>query len=775
MAQQFLFSTCGISNPRCTRCERYAKVRHVCVPGEVVGNGEVKLVVVGEAPGQEEDVQNRPFVGPSGKLLRGLLEKFGVTYYVTNSCKCFGPTPTLKEIQACSPYLKEELRLYPQVPVLAVGLIAARALGYKDARMQAIVNTVTYSSQLDRRIGFILHPAAYLRSPVRFKKVWQEAETTIVHLLQEKQRDITKEFQIEYNRLPNKVPSLWTLDTETTGLDMFGSPAAKRQVDPKCNEDEVQLTVIAIYDADTNTAYVLKDKKFIVQSLPTILRWWQQNPPYVHNAKFDLHVLQREALRHRFEVPLVAYQMRDTLVHLALNNPDAPKGLAWNLEAMNVKKYWGNEVKHQVADLGSYAASDAYGVYILRNKHQDVESHPEYLVMQRLTSATQLVERVGIPVSIAHTIQGIAECYSNIEQILQETKLPEEVFRSPSKMGRLLRIDSTDKNSISILIAERPDSDEARLAQKLVEYRKHQKLIGYFNSVKALATKNEFGWDVVHAQFHTVGAAGGRMSSSSFSQHFGLNLQNFPPEARTVFQPPPRFVNMEADYSQIELRVVAMIANVRGMLEAFEKKEDLHAKTAQAVFGEVTPELRRKAKAVNFGFLYGMSAEGFQHYLLGNFRMYISVEEAKAVRQKFFESYPELLQYYKIIEKQVVDRGYVESLFGRRRYFIPTQEQIRAAINFKVQSTAAEICLRSMVTLAETLPGLGAYVVNQVHDSIHFAVPEDKLDVVRNIIESTMSHTQLGVFPVEIKVVRYTPPRQVNFSQKRDFRLFESA
>lgn len=752
-----LFEVPITSNPKCTRCERCQFVQHVCVPGEVVGDPPVRLVVVGEAPGREEDKQNRPFVGPSGKLLRELLSRFSVCYYITNSVKCFGDTPSLKEIAACSIYLRSELEEYPGVPVLAVGLAAAKALGYKDARMQAIVNTVTRSEELGRRVGFILHPAAYLRSPRHFKAVWDKAESTIAMLLEPEQRDISQEYKVVRDRLPLTMPTVWALDTETTGLDMFGDPDQKRRMNIKCDEERAEITALAIYDADTNTVYVLRDRSQIIKAIPMVLEWWLKNPPFAHNAKFDLHMLQQEALRHKYDVPLVVFPIRDTMVHVAVTNPDAPKGLARNLEALNIKRYWGAEKKYEVSDLTAYVAADTYGAYLLRQARIEAEENPEYHFLQRLAAVTQFMERIGIPISAAEAEIGIARCKSAIEAIIRETRLSEDTLRSPMKMSALIGIDSTNKQALADFAAREQDPQKLKWVKALQDYRKYQKLINYYTNVLALKTVNELGWDVVHAELNPVGAAGGRMSSSSFSKSFGLNLQNFPPEAKKVFQPPPGYVLIEADYSQIELRVVAMIANVKAMLEAFEAGEDLHSKTAYSIFGKVDPELRKKAKAINFGFLYGMSPEGFQQYLLGNFGMLISVEEAAEVRKRFFSAYPELLRYYKQVEQEVIRNGYVESLFGRRRYFVPTPEQIRAAINFKVQSTAAEICLRATIALAETLPGFGAFVVNQIHDSITFVVPEEKQEMLQQLIVDTMHRTELGWFPVETRVVQYTP------------------
>lgn len=761
-------------NPNCTRCMRYQNARNVCVMGELVGDPPVELIVVGEAPGREEDIQCRPFVGPSGKMIREMLANLVSCYYITNAVKCFGDTPQMREVSACRDYLVRELEQYPQVPILAVGLTAARALGYTEARMQFLVNTVVFSGSWNRKIGFIIHPAAVLRAPMKFKKVWEAAPVTVTRLLHEEQRDILQEFTVCRDTIPEKCPSLWTLDTETTGLDMFGELEQKMSVDPKCNEDRADIIALAIYDHDTGTVHVCTDRKKIIGFIPTILQWWLQNPPYAHNANFDLHILQQEALRHKYSVPLQMFPQRDTMVHVALTNPDAPKGLARNLEVLNIKKYWGDEKKYQVENLAEYVAADAYGVYVLREAYQEAENDAEYDFLQSLVSAAQLAERIGIPISLAHAKWGEAYCLNGMEEVTRVFGYGHHVFRSPARLGQMLGVSSTSKEALAELRRQIKDEQKLRLIDGIEQYRKYLKLLAYYQSIIALRTVNELGWEVVHAHLNALGASGGRMSSSSFSKHFGLNLQNFPPEARHVFQPPQGYVLVEADYSQIELRVVARIAGVREMIQAFERGEDLHEKTALMVFGRVDKELRRKAKAVNFGFLYGMSPEGFRIYAQTEFGLDLSEEECEQVRQAFFRAYPELIEYYQNTERNLVRYGYVESLFGRRRYFLPTPEQIRAAINFRVQSTAAEICLRAMIRLAKSLTPLGIYVCNQVHDSLLFVVPERMERSVLPLIQEAMEHTELGVFPVEVKSRRYTPAPEIH-RQELLLPLFEQS
>ncbi|WP_027947727.1 DNA polymerase I [Litchfieldella anticariensis] len=255
----------------------------------------------------------------------------------------------------------------------------------------------------------------------------------------------------------------------------------------------------------------------------------------------------------------------------------------------------------------------------------------------------------------------------------------------------------------------------------------------------------------LHTSYHQAVAATGRLSSSD------PNLQNIPirteegRKIRQAFIARPGYRIVAADYSQIELRIMAHLSEDKGLLEAFAENRDIHAATAAEVFGtsldKVTPDQRRSAKAINFGLIYGMSAWGLSKQL------HIERGQAQTYIDRYFDRYPGVARYMERIRSQAAEDGYVETVFGRRLYLpeIRAQNQARrqaaerTAINAPMQGTAADIIKRAMIDVDAWLQGhLGkpaefdAWMVMQVHDELVFEVKEDQVDGFIDAVKSRM-------------------------------------
>ena len=251
----------------------------------------------------------------------------------------------------------------------------------------------------------------------------------------------------------------------------------------------------------------------------------------------------------------------------------------------------------------------------------------------------------------------------------------------------------------------------------------------------------------VHTSYHQAVASTGRLSSSA------PNLQNIPVRTaegrriRQAFVPPPGFRLLAADYSQIELRIMAHLSGDEGLVGAFAAGRDIHRATAAEVGGieeaEVDGELRRRAKAVNFGLIYGMSAFGLARQLG------IERGEAQAYIERYFERYPGVRAYMDETRSRARDRGYVETVFGRRLYLpeiksrnaARRQYAERTAINAPMQGTAADVIKRAMVSLHEWTAGREDEVrmIMQVHDELVFEVAEDAVAQASAAIEEHMA------------------------------------
>ena len=250
----------------------------------------------------------------------------------------------------------------------------------------------------------------------------------------------------------------------------------------------------------------------------------------------------------------------------------------------------------------------------------------------------------------------------------------------------------------------------------------------------------------VHTSYHQAVASTGRLSSSS------PNLQNIPVRTaegrriRQAFVPPPGFRLVSADYSQIELRIMAHLSGDERLLEAFAAGRDIHRATAAEVGGveeaQVDGEMRRRAKAVNFGLIYGMSAFGLARQLG------IERGEAQAYIDLYFDRYPGVRAYMEESRERARDRGYVETVFGRRLYLAEIKSRNaarrqyaeRTAINAPMQGTAADVIKRAMVSLHEWTAGRESELrmIMQVHDELVFEVAEDAVAEASAAIEERM-------------------------------------
>ncbi len=265
----------------------------------------------------------------------------------------------------------------------------------------------------------------------------------------------------------------------------------------------------------------------------------------------------------------------------------------------------------------------------------------------------------------------------------------------------------------------------------------------------------------VHTSFSLAGALTGRLSSTE------PNLQNIPirteegRKIRRAFIADPGHLLISADYSQIELRLAAHIADVRPLEEAFRAGEDIHAHTASEVFGvpmdKMTGEIRRRAKAINFGILYGMSAFGLAQ------RLQVPQQEAADYIKAYFARYPGIRDYMERVKAACRETGYVETLFGRRCYIPGIKDTNparrgyaeREAINAPLQGTAADIIKRAMARIPPALAaaGLRARMLLQVHDELVFEAPEDEAEKTASVVKEVMENACAPVLSLAVPLV----------------------
>jgi len=358
------------------------------------------------------------------------------------------------------------------------------------------------------------------------------------------------------------------------------------------------------------------------------------------------------------------------------------------------------------------------------------------------------------------------ELKSNIDEITKQIyELSEEEFNvnSPKQLGEILfeKLNltaqkktkngySTDVDVLEKIKAEHP------IVEKILEYRTLAKLnstyveglIPYINS----KTKR------IHSYFHQTITATGRISSTE------PNLQNIPTrieigkKLRKVFKPKEGYVFVDADYSQIELRILAHISEDKNMIEAFENDEDIHKQAASKVLNipieEITSKERSKAKAVNFGIVYGISDFG----LAG--QIGVSRKEAKEYIEQYLEKYSGIKKFMEEIVEDAKEKGYVETLFNRRRYipelkstnYMVRQFGARASMNTPIQGTAADVMKIAMINVYKEMKDkkLKSKIVLQVHDELLIETLEEEKEDVKNILKKCMENAITLKVPLKI-------------------------
>jgi DNA polymerase I len=417
-----------------------------------------------------------------------------------------------------------------------------------------------------------------------------------------------------------------------------------------------------------------------------------------------------------------------------------------------------------------YAAEDA-DVTLRLWHHLRLRISPE-----KVTRIYHMVDRPTIPVLSAMECRGIkvdravlsrlsAEFASEMERLeIVIHELAGEPFSiaSPAQLGKILfekmgykggKKGKSGQYSTDVTVLEDLEGQGVEIARKVLEWRQLAKLKSTYTDSLQEQINPKTGR--VHTSYSLTGAQTGRLSSND------PNLQNIPIRTETGRQIRDAFVAEEgnvilaADYSQIELRLAAHIANVAALRDAFEQGEDIHARTARELFGEVNRDTRGRAKTINFSILYGISRWGLAK------RLESTPDEAQAMIDAYFKSFPGISTYIQETLEGVREKGYSETLFGRKTWFprikstngAERQGSERAAINAPIQGTSADIIKRAMVLMGPALTAAGLPNVKmllQVHDELVFELPEGDVAAASAVIESVMSNAAMPIVPLSV-------------------------
>ena len=503
-----------------------------------------------------------------------------------------------------------------------------------------------------------------------------------------------------------------------------------------------------------------------------------------HNIKFDSLVLKQEKNGLICVSPIGDTMCMSYVLNLGKTSSHKLDNLALielNYNTIKFEDVCGKGVKQKTFDqinpieAYEYAAEDSDVTLALYNLYL-----PRLYDERKLTIYEKL-ERALIKVITNIENQGIIVnpiTLNNISiQLAKKIKLLEkEIFKitenefnigSPKQLGEILfeklniKGGKKSKNGswqTSVTILEDLAQSGYKIADHLLNWRHFSKLKSTYS--EALVEQLNKETKRIHTSYSMVGTSTGRLSSSD------PNLQNIPIRTdegkliRTAFEAPENCYLLSMDYSQIELRLIAHIADEKSMIQAFNEHLDIHTDTASKVFNissdKISANLRRSAKAINFGIIYGISPFGLAKQLK------CSNTEAKEFIDSYFVRFPNIKDYMQNIRKQLFDDGFVETLFGRRIYFsnLDTKNNNlklfaeRQAINAPIQGTAADIIKLAMIRLDNYFVenNIDIKMLLQVHDELVFEVSKEKIEEAIEKIKPIMEQVNLPMRPLKVKL-----------------------
>jgi len=469
-----------------------------------------------------------------------------------------------------------------------------------------------------------------------------------------------------------------------------------------------------------------------------------------HNLKFDLKMLKQYGLN------LTPHS--DTMILAWLNDPDSPVGLDsvakryLNHQNIKFKEVLGKNKDFSevtIEEATKYAAEDAlitYRLYDVLKKRlwDEVKWDLETIEIPFINLLIEM-ELEGIKVDLDYLqklqneitekletltkeIYELAGSEFNIKSTKQLSHILFEVLKLPAKKKTKTGY-STDEKVLTSL------KDAHPIMPKLLEYRKLDKLLStYVIPLQEYAKKNND--HKIYTNFIQTGTATGRLSSKN------PNLQNIPTSTdiniRNAFIAEKKFVSL--DYSQIELRLLAHFSEDSHLIEAFLNDKDIHLETAAKIFGEENAQKYRSvAKSINFGLIYGMGPKKLSETIN------VSVKEAKEFIQKYFDSFPEVRSFIEKTKEEAKNRGFVETLFKRRRFFNFHAANARTAANFEreavntiFQGSAADIIKKAMLEIKHKFPD--SKMLLQIHDELIFDINDEKeayeyQQIMQNVVQ----------------------------------------
>jgi len=770
----------------CERCSLHETTERVCVGGS--GTRKTEVMIIGEAPGEAEARTGRVFAGRAGSVLDTVLNEAGLDRdgcYVTNVVKCRPPDnrrPDRVEFEACRIYLEREARKVDPRYVLLLGNAALQAVARKSGitKQRGLRLDCKDPVWSPRQVMATFHPAYILRNPGQY--------TTLAEDVKRFARMIRGEFQVVPVR-SKYVGSIQTVKWLRRQLERLpAGSVVSYDVENRGRPWENEWDIVCLglsWDGQTTYVVPLSHPESPFRSR------WQDILRYLgpalrrsdlklvaQNGKHDNQQLAgaRVYVEHRFDIMLAAH----------LLDENRPKNLGFlSQSVLGADVYKGmvelkpdKIMREPLKRIASYNGNDVgYTHQIYPKLRQELIAHPRLTrlfakLMMPASHVIQQVEAAGMYVDrkrLFHRMAILQGEIDNRKEVLRE-HLPKAWredfnFNSTQQLGRwLFSRKGLGLSPLETTASGRPSTKEAVLLhyhdhpaiRALLEYRTLQ--LKWMNTYLLPWSTKLDSRSRLHTTYKLYGTVTGRLSG---------DLQQVPRDSfiRGVIGAPEGWCFVQADYSQIELRIAAHVAKERRMRRSFLTGQDLHMVTACSLTGksasQVTKEERKRAKAVNFGFLYGMYPKKFQSYAFENYEIEVSLAEAELARSKYFSMFSDLESWHDRQKRVAHNYHRVVSPLGRIRHLPDIlssdngvrMEAERQAINSPVQATASDLMLFSMVQLAPQLDPRTAFLVGTLHDAIFIQVREDSVEEIAPLIKEVMENLPLKkTFGVDIDI-----------------------
>ena len=708
------------------------------------------LMIVGEAPGVQEALEKTPFIGDSGQLLRKILSDVGFDVpkvTLTNVCKCHPPQNELPDTTAqklcTASYLFNEIKeLKPKLIVLS-GSVALNTFFPGESIMGKAGNFFEKDGQ---KFIAALHPAYCLRNPTatpRLRKDLNKAHQYLNNELVDNNQYIVVDTQEKLDKARQELitdrPEYLSFDVETNmKLDVFDNTMALWTCGFGLSYGKAYSIPLS-HPENENIQF--RDKCWdLVREVML-----NDSKKIAHNAAFDLKVLKKFGIESRnfyADTMVMAFLLDENRFSIGLKQLSSEYldgcSHTFTEDMKGLCEYNGEDCSNTMGLFGKFepqirANKKMWKLFekILMPEIQVIVDMELEGVLLDTTVSAKLAADIHRKLDAVY--EAIADTFPESKDVnLKSTKQLRELMFGKLRYPALKQ---TSKGALSTdnEVLEGLARRGYKLATYLVKVRKHEKMLSTYVEKLPEIVKPD---GKIHGQFNICGARTGRLSSSN------PNLQNIPREkaVKKMFTAMPGCMLLQADASQMELRVACSIANEPTMIKAYQDDKDVHRLTASKALHvaeqSVTEDQRQIAKGINFGFVYGASAEGFQRLMEADYGIKFPLNECAEFRQTYFSTYSGFPVWYERTRLLLRKYGRIVYPTGRIRrfpevkgkYFTP-DDVFRKAVNSPVQGSSSDIILFMMVRMKKILDRftLPVKMILTVHDSIVFEGPEDEL------------------------------------------------